>query len=59
MLTDRIRRGGRVTSSVSKQTDYVVVGKDPGSKHDDATRLGVPTLDEAGFKKLIGEGRTL
>jgi DNA ligase (NAD+) len=50
------RQGGRVASSVSKQTDYVVVGKDPGSKYDDATRLGVPTLDEAAFKKLLGQG---
>jgi DNA ligase (NAD+) len=49
-----IRQGGRVTSSVSKKTDYVVVGKDPGSKYDDAKRLGVPTLDESGFKKLVG-----
>jgi DNA ligase (NAD+) len=51
-----VRAGGRVTSTVSKKTDYVVVGTDPGSKFDDATRLGVPTLDEAGFKKLIGKG---
>ncbi|MBI3781738.1 MAG: NAD-dependent DNA ligase LigA [candidate division NC10 bacterium] len=50
-----VRQGGRVTSSVSKKTDYVVVGKDPGSKDDDAKRLGVPTLDEAAFKKLIGK----
>lgn len=48
------RLGGRVTSSVSKKTDYVIVGKDPGSKYDDAQRLGVPTLDEAAFKDLIG-----
>ena len=48
------RAGGRVTSSVSKKTDYVVTGKDPGSKFDDAKRLGVPTLDEAAFKELIG-----
>ncbi|VUZ84716.1 NAD-dependent DNA ligase LigA [Candidatus Methylomirabilis lanthanidiphila] len=38
-----VRAGGRMTSSVSKQTDYVVVGKDPGSKFGDATRLGIPT----------------
>lgn len=50
------RHGGRVTSTVSKKTDYVVVGKDPGSKHDDAKRLAVPTLDEAAFKALIGQG---
>lgn len=48
------RQGGRVTSTVSKKTDYVVVGKDPGSKYDNAKRLGVPTLDESMFKKLLG-----
>jgi DNA ligase (NAD+) len=47
------RLGGRVTSSVSKKTDYVIVGTDPGSKYDDARRLGIPVLDEAAFKKLI------
>jgi DNA ligase (NAD+) len=50
------RLGGRITSSVSKKTDYVVVGADPGSKYDDARRLGVPILDEAAFKKLIARG---
>ena len=50
-----VRQGGRVTSSVSKKTDYVVAGKDPGSKYDDAKRLGVPTLAEAAFKKLLGK----
>jgi len=49
-----IRRGGRVTGSVSKKTDYIVVGEDPGSKADDARRLGVPTLEEAAFLKLVG-----
>jgi len=46
--------GGKVTSSVSKKTDFVVVGKEPGSKYDDAMRLGVKTLDEEEFKRLIG-----
>ncbi len=50
------RLGGQVTSSVSKKTDYVVVGTDPGSKYDDARRLGIPILDEAAFKKLIAGG---
>jgi DNA ligase (NAD+) len=50
------RLGGRVTSSVSKKTNYVVVGTDPGSKYDDARRLGIPILDEAAFKKLIAGG---
>jgi len=49
-----LRLGGRVSGSVSKKTDYVVVGEDPGSKADDARRLGAPTLDEAAFLKLVG-----
>jgi DNA ligase (NAD+) len=46
------RLGGRVTASVSKKTDYVVVGESPGSKADDARRLGVTILDEAGLQAL-------
>jgi DNA ligase (NAD+) len=46
--------GGRVTGSVSKKTSYVVVGDDPGSKADDARRLGVPVLDEEAFMALVG-----
>ena len=49
-----IRLGGRVTGSVSKKTDYVVVGEEPGSKADDARRLKVATLDEAQFLTLVG-----
>ncbi|HYB71609.1 MAG TPA: NAD-dependent DNA ligase LigA, partial [Candidatus Bathyarchaeia archaeon] len=49
-----IRLGGRVSGSVSKKTDYVVVGEDAGSKAEDAKRLGVATLDEAAFLKLVG-----
>ena len=45
--------GGKVTSSVSKKTSYVVVGADPGSKAHKAVELGVPTLDEAAFLELI------
>lgn len=47
--------GGRVSSSVSKRTDLVVAGKDPGSKYADAQRLGVKTLNEDEFKKMIGK----
>src|SRR5262249_2351871 len=48
------RAGGRVTASVSKKTTYVVVGEAPGSKADDARRLGVQILDEAAFLRLLG-----
>jgi DNA ligase (NAD+) len=49
-------RGGKVTSSVSKKTNYVVVGENPGSKLGKAEQLGVPLLDEAAFRKLLEEG---
>jgi DNA ligase (NAD+) len=47
-------RGGRVTSSVSKKTDYVVAGDEAGSKLDKATELGVKVIDEAAFKEMLG-----
>ncbi|MGH3497258.1 MAG: NAD-dependent DNA ligase LigA [Nocardioidaceae bacterium] len=49
-------RGGKSTSSVSKKTDFVVVGESPGSKADKAQELGVPVLDEAGFEVLVADG---
>jgi len=48
------RLGGRVTGSVSKKTDYVIVGKDPGSKYKKALELGISILSEKEFKELIG-----
>jgi DNA ligase (NAD+) len=51
----RIReRGGKTSENVSTKTSYVVVGKDPGTKYEKARALGVPTLDEATFRRLLG-----
>ncbi|WP_354437794.1 NAD-dependent DNA ligase LigA [Marmoricola sp. OAE513] len=51
-----LARGGKASGSVSKKTDYVVVGENAGSKADKAEELGVPVLDEDGFKKLLEGG---
>jgi DNA ligase (NAD+) len=49
-------RGGKVSGSVSKKTDFVVVGDNPGSKYDKAVALGRPVLDAAGFAILLEQG---
>jgi DNA ligase (NAD+) len=51
-----LERGGKVTSSVSKKTSAVVAGASPGTKLDKAQSLGVRTIDEEGFKRLLAEG---
>jgi DNA ligase (NAD+) len=51
-----ISRGGKAAGSVSKKTDFVVVGENAGSKAEKAEGLGVPVLDEAGFARLLQEG---
>ncbi|WP_257202374.1 NAD-dependent DNA ligase LigA [Corynebacterium cystitidis] len=51
-----LSRGGKAAGSVSKKTDYVVVGENAGSKEDKARELGVPILDEAGFQVLLESG---
>jgi DNA ligase (NAD+) len=48
--------GGKVSSSVSKKTSFVVAGENPGSKHDKAVELGVTILDEPAFKRLLEAG---
>ncbi|HVN12518.1 MAG TPA: NAD-dependent DNA ligase LigA [Kineosporiaceae bacterium] len=51
-----LTRGGKASGSVSKKTDFVVVGENPGGKADTARRLGVRILDEAGFRRLLDGG---
>lgn len=51
-----VSRGGKAAGSVSKKTSFVVVGDSPGSKYDKAVELGVPILDEDGFRRLLADG---
>ena len=54
-----ISRGGKAASSVSRNTSFVVIGDNAGSKADKAEELGVPILDEAGFASLLEYGPDL
>jgi len=45
--------GGHPCSSVSKKTDYVIAGKDPGSKYEKAKKLGIKIIGEKGFRRLV------
>jgi DNA ligase (NAD+) len=51
-----LARGGKAAGSVSKKTAYVVAGDAPGSKYDKAIELGVPVLDEDGFRRVLEQG---
>jgi DNA ligase (NAD+) len=51
-----LTRGGKAAGSVSKNTDFLVCGENPGSKRDKAEQLGVPVLDEDGFRTLLAGG---
>jgi DNA ligase (NAD+) len=51
-----VSRGGKAASSVSKKTDYVVVGENAGTKAEKAEQLGVRILDEDGFRVLLDNG---
>jgi DNA ligase (NAD+) len=57
-LKDRLQSlGAKVTGSVSKSTDYVVVGEDPGSKYEKAKQLGIAILDESAISKMLAQAK--
>lgn len=48
------KHGGNAASGISKKVDYVVIGVEPGSKYDEAKRLGLKIITEEEFKRLVG-----
>ncbi len=50
------RAGARVSSSVSKKTDFIVAGENPGSKYDQALKLGIEVIDEPTFLRRVERG---
>ena len=52
-------RGGKAAGTVSRKTDYVVVGENAGSKAEKARELGLAILDEAGFRELLESGESM
>jgi DNA ligase (NAD+) len=54
-----LSRGGKAAGTVSKKTDYVVVGQNAGTKADKATELGLKILDEGGFRALLESGEPM
>ena len=48
-----LAQGGKTSGSVSKKTDYVLAGENPGSKYDEAEKLGVKIVDEGEFLKMV------
>ena len=53
LARDELERGGKVSGSVSKNTDYVIAGESAGSKYDDAKKLGIKIIDETEFLEMI------
>lgn len=51
------KMGGKVTGSVSRKTDYIIVGVDPGSKYDKAKELGIRIIDENGFLQILSDNQ--
>jgi len=51
-----LKNGGKVTSSVSSNTDFILLGENPGSKYDKAVKLGIKIINEEEFLRILGAG---